>query len=281
MMFKWFAIVGFTFSSIFLFTGNTLADTVPGALSFEYFGLNYAENTVTSYSVGTLDYTGGPGCGGVCTASTAQGPGGSDPTVSVTVNEVPYMGGGGGYAEAKLDYYVEYVNPTPGNYTVNLQESDSLNATYPGSAQVYLEVGLAGSNPSGFGNFLGNTPLTYANTDCVNECALGVANYTSPAPFPSSVPLNMVANTAYLVEMYAAVHPTSDNIPMSAALDPTFSTSAAGGYFIYSEVPAVPEPDAWLLILAGSGFFIIGMSAKGRLRQLQARRSCRPAFPII
>jgi len=186
-------------------------------LSLEYFGLNYAENTVTSYSVGTLDYTGGPGCDGLCTASTAQGPVGSDPTVSVTVNEVPYMGGGG-YAEARLDYYVEYVNPTSGNYAVNLHESDSLTATYPGSDQVCRDVGLAGSNPAGFGNFLGNTPFTYANTDCVNGCALGIANYTSPAPFPSSVPLNMVANTSYLVEMYAAVQPTSDNNSMIAAL---------------------------------------------------------------
>src|SRR4029077_11870352 len=36
---------------------------LPNAVSYEYFGLNFAINIATSSSVGTLNYTGDPGCG--------------------------------------------------------------------------------------------------------------------------------------------------------------------------------------------------------------------------
>src|SRR5437899_11778228 len=49
------------------------ATPLPNAVSYEYFGLNYANNIVTSNTVGTLDYTGLTGCGGTCSATTQLG----------------------------------------------------------------------------------------------------------------------------------------------------------------------------------------------------------------
>ena len=40
-------------------------DILPGAVSEEYFGLNFAINIETSNTVGTLNYGGKPGCGGM------------------------------------------------------------------------------------------------------------------------------------------------------------------------------------------------------------------------
>jgi hypothetical protein len=96
---------------------------LPDAISLEYFGLNFANNILTSQTIGTLDYGGHPGCGGICVATTALG---ASPSVSVQVNEVVYQATGGGAAQATLGYYVEYVN-TPGTYAVDLHASDLLS----------------------------------------------------------------------------------------------------------------------------------------------------------
>ena len=112
---------------------------LPNAMSYEYFGFNYAENIATSTTVGTLTYTGKPGCGGICTATTTLG---GDPTVSLNVSEVTYEGGSGGYAVADLSYYVEY-NNAPGNYAVNLHALDALAVDSASQAQAYLGFGPA------------------------------------------------------------------------------------------------------------------------------------------
>ena len=89
-----------------------VAVVLPNAVSYEYVGLNYASNVVTSSTVGTLEYTGLPGCGGLCSATTQLG---AIPSVSATVNEVYfdiYHTAGGG-VQSTLGYYIEYLN-TPG-----------------------------------------------------------------------------------------------------------------------------------------------------------------------
>jgi hypothetical protein len=78
------------------------ATPLPNAVSYEYFGLNYANNIVTSNTVGTLDYTGLTGCGGTCSATTQLG---SSPSVSATVDEVYFdiYRTSGGVVAASLD----------------------------------------------------------------------------------------------------------------------------------------------------------------------------------
>src|SRR5215216_4516881 len=83
-------------------TGPANAVVLPDAVSYEYFGLNFAQNIVTSNAVGTLNYTGGPGCGGTCTATTQLG---ASPSVSATVNEVSFFSTGGGGVIVSLGYY--------------------------------------------------------------------------------------------------------------------------------------------------------------------------------
>jgi hypothetical protein len=126
--------------------GASGVTVLPNAVSYEYFGLNFAINIATSSSVGTLNYTGDPGCGGTCTATTSLG---SDPSVSLNVNEVTFQNTSGGFAEAELGYYVEYVN-TPGTYTVVLHSGDTLSVpfspAFPSAGQAYLGFGPAGSD---------------------------------------------------------------------------------------------------------------------------------------
>src|ERR1700677_775740 len=74
-----------------LSAGNVYA-ALPAPVSYEYFGLNFADNIVTSDAVGTLTYTGGPGCGGICTATTSLG---ADPSETIDVDQVIYEGTGG------------------------------------------------------------------------------------------------------------------------------------------------------------------------------------------
>lgn len=232
--------------------GVAFANPLPNAISYEYFGLNYAMNVATSNSVGTLDYTGRPGCGGLCNATTQLG---NDPSVSLNANEIAFNYGGGGYAQAQLTYYVQY-NNAPGTYSVNLMAKDTLTAIHKGdaaSAQAYLAFGQSVANPDP------NQPYfqSYAvnETDCSNRCDNGVANYQSPASFPAVTPVQMIANTPYLVQMFVVISPATEGVPFNASVDPTFSTSATGGNFTFSSgvTAAVAEPKSSMLLLAGLG----------------------------
>jgi len=229
----------------------TAANALPDAVSYEYFGFNFAENIVTSNSVGTLDYTGGPGCGGTCTATTVLG---SVSSVSLNANEVVYQNTSGGFAEAELTYYVQY-NNAPGNYAVNLNANDALSVDSGSRAQAYLAFGPAvpPSSPPGtpqFQSYLVN------ETDCVNGCATGVGNYTSPKPFPSVTAVEMAANTPYLVQTFVTINPAPNGVPLSASADASFSTSA-GGTFSFSPVP---EPGTGLLVMVG----VLGLAVTRR-----------------
>jgi hypothetical protein len=248
--------------AVFVLATTGTAHALPDAVSYEYFGLNYALNVATSSTVGVLNYSSGPGCGGICTATTTLG---SDPSVSLSVSEVAYQGAGGGYAEAELTYYVQY-NNAPGNYAVNLSASDSLPVLPKGSpaqAQAYLAFGLATppTSPPGtpsFQSYLVN------ETDCANGCSNGVANYLSPQPFPLVIPVVMAANTPYLVQMFVTIHPGTTGIQLGATVDSTFSTSALGGTFSFSPgiTSAVPEPETSAMMLPGLG--LLGFLARRR-----------------
>ena len=68
-------------TAFFFASGSASAVVLPNALSYEYFGLNFANNILTSNTVGTLDYSGQSGCGGICSATTQLG---ASPSVSAT-----------------------------------------------------------------------------------------------------------------------------------------------------------------------------------------------------
>ena len=237
--------------------------TLPDAVSYEYFGLNFAVNIQTSTGVGTLDYTGQPGCGGICTATTQLG---SDPSVSATVNEVVYQNTSGGGVLASLGYYVEYLNAA-GTYTVNLNAVDSLSAPDGARISAYLGIGLAGSNTTSLNNFSGTKTLEEA--DCVNGCpAPGFV--ITPGPFVADHQIPMDANTLYYIEMDLAFNPGPSGVQINGSIDPMFSTDALGGQFIYSPgvfdaSSAVPEPSTWAMLL-------IGFAGLGFVGHRQARR---------
>ena len=246
--------------TVIAMTGAANAVILPNAVSFESFGLNLAENVVTSNSVGTLDYTGGPGCGGSCVASTTLG---SSPSASVNVSEVVFGGASGGGALANLSYYVEYVN-APGTYNVTLHATDSFSSNFAASmnasAQAFLAFGIAGSNFATINNF---QTILYQTTDCANRCSIGEANFTDPSPFPPSVPLQIVSNTPYLltIQVFVGPGPAPTGDPLGALIDPTLSTSELGGSFVFSPgiTTDVPEPSTWAMLLLG--FSGVGFTA--------------------
>lgn len=234
---------------------------LPNAVSYEYFGLNYANNIVTSNTVGTLDYSGHPGCGGTCTAITQLG---ASPSVSATVNEVYfdiYRTGGGG-VQSSLGYYVEYLN-TDGLYNVNLHATDSLSAADGAAVSASLRFGQAGPSITSFNNF---TSLAFQEADCLNRCpSPGFAIPT--APFSPNNQVQMVANQLYFIQMDVLISPISSGIQNTGMIDPTFS-SAFGGQFIFSPgvfagTSAVPEPSIWAMMLLGFG----GLGAVVRRRR--------------
>jgi hypothetical protein len=221
---------------------------LPPVDSYEYFGLNFANNIQTSSAVGTLTYTGGPGCGGTCVATTQLG---SDPGASLNVNEVAFDETGGGYAESALGYYVEYVN-SPGTYTVNLNAPGSLSVPTNGVSQssIYLGLGPAGGEPGTLGNF---ASYTLQEADCVNGCPYGFDG--TPAAFATNNSVQMIEGTPYFVLLDLTIDPGTTNQQLMASIDPQFSTTATGGYFAYSAgvtgSSAVPEPGALVLMLSG------------------------------
>lgn len=230
---------------------------LPDAMSYEYFGLNSAGNVTTSSVIGTFNYGGKPGCAGKCTATTALGP---DPSVSLSVAELPYNGESGGFSQAQLFYYVEYDNSVAGNYLVDLTAHDLLPSIAPGgeaSAQAYLAFGRAAQPFDPFHPRFLSTLVS--ETDCASRCQQGVGNYLSPSPFPAVVSLEMTANVPYLVELDVWIYADSIGTQYDAWIDPTFSTKATGGSFAFSPgvTSAVPEPAGAGVLLAG----VLGLAA--------------------
>jgi hypothetical protein len=226
--------------------------------SYEYFGLNYANNVSQSATLGTLNYNGQPGCNpaGTCSATTSLG---ASPSASATVNEVVYQGGQGGYVEAELSYFVEDVN-APGTYSVTLHASDSFAGDYSQleigpsqvqSGQAYLAVGIGTLNAEGesptFSSYLVN------ETDCITRCSTGVANYLNPTPFPATQTIMMQANTPYLVNEWVVIHPWSTPGQLSAFVDSSFNAGGPG-------MPGgIPELSTWAMMLVGfAGLGLLG-----------------------
>jgi PEP-CTERM motif len=229
------------------------ADPLPNAVSYEYFGLNLLANVQESDTVGTLDYTGQPGCGSTCSATTQLG---ASPSVSATLLEVPYGFGGtvGGFVIARLGYYVEYLN-VDGTYNVNLHATDSL--TDGGQLSAAVIFGTAGPSTANFNNF---ASVTFQEAQCVNGCpSPGFAFPTSTVPFTPDHQVAITANTPYFIEMDLVFRP--GDAPISGFINSQFS-SDFGGQFIFSPgvftaTSAVPEPSTWVMMIlgfAGIGF---------------------------
>jgi len=229
----------------------SVGDVLPGAVSDEYFGLNFAINIETSNTVGTLNYGGKPGCGGTCIATTKLG---ASPSVFVTVNEVEFGGAGGGQARARLGYYVAYLN-TPGTYNVNLHSIDSLSAPDTSFVSTHLAFGKAGTNFGFLNNFDGEK--TFEEANCVNGCpAPGFVSTVPIGPFAPDHLLSIEANTLYFLQMDVLLNPLTFGSQLTGMVDPTFS--AAGGQFVFSPgvfsaAAVTPLPAALPLFAAGLG----------------------------
>jgi hypothetical protein len=227
-------------------TSVTGTSILPNAVSFEYFGLNFADNLVTSDTVGTLNYGGHPGCGGNCIATTALG---SSPFVSATVNEVEFDHTSGGIVQARLGYYVAYIN-APGTYNVNLHAIDNLSTPDGAAASAGLAFGPASTSIGSFNNFASKT---FEEADCTSRCP-APGFIVTPAPFVTDHLLSMEANTLYYIQLDLLLNPGPSNVEISALIDPTFG--ATGGSFIFS--PGVtsavtPIPAALPLFISGLG----------------------------
>jgi hypothetical protein len=224
---------------------------LPNAISHEYFGLNFADNIQTRDTVGTLNYGGGPGCGGNCIATTTLG---SSPSVSATVNEVTFEHTGGGGVEARLGYYVGYLNATPGTYSVNLHATDSLSAPDGAAMSAYLGFGPASTNASQFNNF---ATRTFEEADCTTRCPAPGFAFPGTGPFVANHLVSMEANTLYYVELQLLLNPVDDGVEISGLIDPTFTTGASGGQFVFSpgvfSVSSTPIPPALPLFASGLG----------------------------
>jgi hypothetical protein len=261
----------FLLSILVVFSTPARADQVivlPNAVSYESIGFNYAMYSQTSNQVGTLDFTGHPGCATTCTLTTQLG---SAPFVSASfsVQYIDIFQTCCGGAEARLGYYVEYLN-SPGTYSVNLHAIDQLSS--PGSPiSASLKFGMAGQSTGSFNNF---SSVTLQQADCVNGCpAPGFAIPT--APFVANHQVQMQANTLYYIELDLLANGSLGG-QITGLIDPTFS-SDFGGQFLFSpgvfgaDVGAVPEPSTWAMMILG--FAGIGFMAY--------RRKLKPALMAV
>jgi hypothetical protein len=241
---------------------GTAQAALPSAVSYEYIGLNFAENIQTSSTIGTLNYDGGPGCGGVCTLTTALG---ADPSETIKVDEVVFEGTSGGSVDAQLGYYFEV--PGSGVTTVNLHSGESLTSAGDSESQAYIAVGPAGSDYSSLNNF---QSYLFQDTDCDKSCTIGVANYTAPKPLPADQPLTITKGELYFLEEWVHVSPQPSGVQVTDLADPTITTMP-GSSILFSPgvLSAVPEPSSWLMMLIGVG----GLGAEMRARR--ARQACR------
>jgi hypothetical protein len=247
---------------------------LPSAISYEYFGLNYAPNIQTSNTVGTLDYTGGPGCGGTCLATTTLG---SNPSVFATVNEVVFAAGSGGGVKAQLGYYVAYLN-APGTYNVHVHATDNISVPAGDLTAVsaFLGFGKAGTNFANFNNFDG--PRALEEADCVTFCpAPGFLPSVPMGPFVADHLVSMEANTLYFMELDLLFNAQPTNNDVSALIDPAFFDDF-GGTFVFS--PGVFGPVATVTPIPGAlPLFAAGLSGLGILGW-RRRRTPAPALRV-
>lgn len=264
---------GWAFAAAVLFVATATsaqATGVPDALSYEYFGISLnAANVLTSNTVGTLDYTGHGGCGGICYAKTSLGP---DPSVSLSAPQASDMFGGGGYAEAALRYFFRYDN-TPGTYTIHIRVSDGLNISSRATGQNLLIVGQP--NFDSLRSFGAYTSIAIEESHCENSCGL-YRNYAltaQSAPFYEA-DLELQANTIYSVTLDTYIEPSADNSAQTSFIDPTFTASAPGGVFVFSNgvtAADVPEPTSLGLTLGA----IAGLSVVSRVSRHRRMGSAR------
>jgi len=131
-----------------------------------------------------------------------------------------------------------------------------------------LKFGQADSSPGNFNDF---ASTTFEEGACVNRCpAPGFAIPT--APFVPDHLLTMTANTLYFIQLDLLMNPGPSNVEISGLIDPTFSTSASGGTFVFS--PGVLSSVATTPIPASLPLF---MSAIGGLGLIGWRRRHRQA----
>ena len=251
-----------TFLSAVSMAGSAGAAVIPGAnlgpaVSDEYFGLKVQDNVRTSSVIGTLDISGTAGCASKCVATTGLG---GSPFVDLYASQVYDPLAGGGYARAVLWYFVQY-NNAPGTYDVVLSASDILDVA-PGS---FGQTNLA------FGRAYDSSSYTFATIDvnathCANACSGTIGTGVNGGPI-GTYAVSMVANAPYLVRLIANISPNDDGSISHAAVDPTFSTTAVGGTFYFSpgvtNVPAVPEPASWAMMIGGMGM-VGGMMRRRR-----------------
>jgi hypothetical protein len=258
------------FAALFLAAQLNSADAVtigstsvlPNAISFEYFGLNFANNIKTSNTVGTLNYGGLPGCGGNCIATTALG---SSPSVAATVNEVTFQNTSGGGVQATLGYYVAYLN-TQGTYNVNLHATENLSSPDGAAMSAYLGFGPAATADSRFNNFASKT---FEEADCTTRCPAPGFAFPVTGPFVADHLVSMEANTLYYLQLELLFNPTDDNVEISGLIDPILTAAASGGHFVFSAgvVSAVtPIPATLPLFASGLG----GLGLLGWLRKRAA-----------
>ena len=239
-----------------LIAGPLAAANLPDAVSYQYFGLNYANNIRTSNTVGTLSYTSLAGCGSVCSATSLLG---VSPSVSATESEVIFdiYRTGGGAVQSSLGYYMEFL-AAAGVYDITLHALDSLSAPDGSAISASLRLGLAGSSINSLNNF---DSVLFQEADCVNGCpSPGFAIPTGS--FTPNNQVQILANTLYFVQMDLIIRAQPTGVQVAGLIDPTFSTASAG-QFVFSSgvlgqtVTAVPEPSTWAMMLLG--FVLIGI----------------------
>jgi len=257
---KLICVFGPMFAGSLLVAGAACAGTITpeDAVSYEYFGLNYADNIQTSSVLGALNYSSGAGCGGACVATTSLG---VDPSAAVLLDEVPFEGASGGYATAIVGFF--FVPSTSGTVSLHSAATLTANSGLDGpDSQAVVMVGQAGDEVSPYLlDFAADVPLLFQDTDCSNYCASGVANYTSPLPLPSDQNLNVVGGVQYYVYESIYVGQATNAGPLTVEADPSITSDTSGLTLAFSPgiASTVPEPSIFDMIAIGCcalGFYL-------------------------
>jgi hypothetical protein len=189
---------------------------------------------------------------------------------------------GGESAVSQEVYEFEYVRPGAGTtpVSINFSGDDVIVGAGPNqSAQAFVFIAPYGQ--------LNSYPLTLVAGDCDFAGVLGCAGDDNTdfqaIPTMSSISSIMVTpNTVYQVSLYADAGDqggsTAASVTTSALVDPTLSlpTGTPGSLYFSAGVtedqtgPA-PEPEAWILMLAGMGIVGAGLRLARRPVRAPAR----------